>query len=124
MQKFFKSNTALSLGILALGVTGLMAMVWLSPAPGPGPGAVAVPVFPAASQTPPTEAPAAVAPGSDPFAQRLRAPQAASASAESVAPAANAAGAIPAGVDPFKEKLMQQSRTATSSPFGPVPAKP
>lgn len=125
MQKIFKSNTALSLGILALGVAGLMVMVWLSPAPAPEAGSSAVPVFPAASEPLPVMAPAAVAaPGSDPFAERLRNPQTASALPASAAAAASAGSTIPAGVDPFKEKLIQQSRQATSSPFGAVPAKP
>lgn len=126
MHKIFKSNTALSLGILALGVAGLTMMVWLSPAPPTADaGSSAISAFPSASQPQPAAAPSAGgAPGSDPFAERLRNAQAAPVLPASAAPATTTGSAIPAGVDPFKEKLVQQSRQAAASPFGAAPAKP
>jgi len=124
MEKKVKSNLALSLAILAVGLTGLMVMVWLSPSPSGGtagmPDTSAVqPQAPASMAHPMgSAAMGAAGMGSDPFAQKLGkpdSPQAAGASPES---------AIPAGVDPFKEKLLQQSRQATSSPFGAPVTKP
>ena len=124
MEKKVKSNLALSLAILAVGLTGLMVMVWLSPSPSAGtagmPDTSAVqPQAPASMAHPMgSAAMGAAGMGSDPFAQKLGkpdSPQATGASPEN---------AIPAGVDPFKEKLLQQSRQATSSPFGAPVTKP
>ena len=129
MEKKVKSNLALSLAILAVGLTGLMVMVWLSPSPSSGtagmpdtsavqPQAPASMAHPMGSAAMGSAAMGAAGMGSDPFAQKLGkpdSPQATGASPEN---------AIPVGVDPFKEKLLQQSRQATSSPFGAPVTKP
>jgi hypothetical protein len=129
MEKKVKSNLALSLAILAAGLTGLMVMVWLSPLPSAGtagvqdissihPQAPVLMEHPMGSTGMGSAAMSAAGMDSDPFAQKLGkpdSPQTTGASQEN---------AIPAGVDPFKEKLLQQSRQATLSPFGEPMAKP
>lgn len=129
MEKKDKSNLALSLAILAVGLTGLMVMVWLSPSPSAEtagvqdistihPQAPALMADPMGSTAMGSESMSAAGIGSDPFTRKLvkpDSPQTTGASQEN---------AIPAGVDPFKEKLLQQSRQATLSPFGVPLAKP
>ncbi len=112
-----KSNAALAVGILVLGAAGLALMVWLSPqAPSAPPPAPPSHEAPAAA---PNAADLPVPAASDPFRTQLVRPQ-----ATGTVPVAaqGASTTIKPGIDPFKEKLIQQSREATASPFGQPPA--
>jgi len=119
MKKF--SNMTLSLAILALGLLSLSLAVWLSPAPPQSQ------TLPSAGKSVQGHAnldssSAKTSPASDPFARHLSGAQGHS---EPSGPtdAAQAQG-IPAGVDPFKEKLEQQARQEIASPFTATTVKP
>jgi hypothetical protein len=116
MPKIFKSNAALSLGILMLGTGGLAVMIWLSPSrPQQGIQQLTPHTAPLASREIPPDLSAS---RTDPFAERLNTPLAAQTATTSDATNPAAGQQVPVGVDPFKEKLIQQSKLSATSPFG------
>jgi hypothetical protein len=119
MKKF--SNMTLSLAILALGLLSLSLAVWLSPAP---PQSQTVPSAGKSVQGHVNldSSSAKSTPALDPFARRLSGAQ--DRLEPSGTPDAVQAPGIPAGVDPFKEKLEQQARQEIASPFTATTVKP
>jgi hypothetical protein len=119
-----KRNMTLSASILALGIAALFLMVWLSPAKDAAPLPFETPapaVLGAMPASPDSSPPVAISEPKntygDPFAAKL------ASNSKSSPPQAPAPASIPAGIDPFKEKLKQQYQRNTSSPFGAPPQK-
>jgi len=126
---WIKSNAGASLAVLALGVTGLAIMVWLSPSDdklatptdlhkisGTSTDSAAAPIGTNAVSAP-TQL------GSDPFKAQLEK----QATNPKNIVTAKPQSVMPLGVDIFKEKLAQQAKQAkeaSASPFGNTPAKP
>jgi hypothetical protein len=125
MKKTVPSNLALSVAILIVGVSALIVTVWLSPAPNDGASSIrgisATPL-----QIPPaTDHGQGSKPmGADPFAEKLGAPDGVNPSKAAGMPLVTRESTIPLGVDPFKQKLLEQSKQAISSPFAPPETKP
>lgn len=125
---WIKSNVGASITALALGVTSLGILVWLSPKENTHATSAERPNssgsdLGSSAASPSTEAASsAMSTGHDPFkAQMLK--QAASPSA----PTAKTTPTTTSGIDPFKEKLLQQSqqaKEASISPFGNASVKP
>lgn len=126
MKKTVKSNLALSVAILVMGISGLMLMVWLSPAPDEAPsGQLNTRATPEQAPSMADHSLGSKPMAADPFAEKLGAPpDAVDASKGSETARALRESSIPIGVDPFKEKLLEQSKQATSSPFGQPLTKP
>jgi hypothetical protein len=126
MEKTVKSNLTLSVAMLVIGIAGLMVMVWLSPSPSEEPSGGTPGVLAAPEQAPSSTVPAQ---GSrtnavDPFFEKLGATVALDAAKGPETLPASRENTIPLGVDPFKEKLLQQSKQSIASPFGQPVTKP
>jgi hypothetical protein len=126
---WIKSSAGASIAVLALGVTGLAIMVWLSPSD----DKLGIPTdvhkisgASTNSSVVPMGANAASAPmqsGTDPFKAQLEKQAANPKNMVTEKPQS----AMPLGVDIFKEKLAQQAKQAkeaSASPFGNTPSKP